>query len=213
MDYNDHDNGQLQILSWRHLLLSRTKLKRSSRTSALLSGFAMMAIVELELDDDTEVPDNLLICFGVCTTLLVFVHLLALLISTCILPYIEAVSGTHDISMVHDSPHESMKWCVELAWISSTGIGIILFLAQLGLLVWVKFYCLSINTAIASTCIVIPGAIMFVAFALLFYKSLMKHKNTRHSEGLKELEDELRAIYVYNNKKLLDSSQSLSDNC
>ena len=39
-------------------------------------------MVEIQVDD--EVPDALLIVFGLCTTLLVTVHLVALMISTCI---------------------------------------------------------------------------------------------------------------------------------
>lgn len=49
-------------------------------------------MVEITLNSD--INGALLILYAVNTTLLVAVHLLALMISTCILPNIEAVSST-----------------------------------------------------------------------------------------------------------------------
>lgn len=174
-------------LSWRRLYLSRAKLKASSRTSALLSGFAMVAMVEIQVDD--SVPAHLLVVFGACTTLLVTVHLVALMISTCILPNIEAISNVHSVQAVNESPHDKMRYCVEVAWICSTGLGIILFMVEIALVCWVKFHKISRNAAIASTVIVIPGSLLFIVFSLMFYRKLMAHKYKRHEEGLKELEE------------------------
>ncbi|CAG5136101.1 unnamed protein product [Candidula unifasciata] len=201
-------------LSWRRLYLSRAKLKAISRTSALLSGFAMVAMVEISIDNDapggngTEanggekasseagVPELLLIVFAICTTLLVSVHLLALMISTCILPNMEAISNVHSVQAVNESPHEEMRLCVEVAWVCSTGIGILLFLAEIAILSWVKFYRLSKNAAIASTAIVIPAGIMFIVFSLVFYKRLMAHKYQSHSERLRQLDDLARELHT-----------------
>ncbi|XP_036383803.1 calcium release-activated calcium channel protein 1 [Megalops cyprinoides] len=205
MSLNEHS---LQALSWRKLYLSRAKLKASSRTSALLSGFAMVAMVEVQLDPDHEYPQGLLIAFSACTTILVAVHLFALMISTCILPNIEAVSNVHNLNSVRESPHERMHRHIELAWAFSTVIGTLLFLAEVVLLCWVKFLPVkrqaerkngtvvdgkdaSISAgeaaAIASTSIMVPFALVFIVFAMHFYRSLVSHKTDRQFQELEEL--------------------------
>lgn len=151
-----------------------------------------------EAKDQITIPEPLLIVFGVCTTLLVSVHLVALMISTCILPNIEAVTNVHSVKAVNESPHEEMRVCVEMAWVCSTGAGILLFLAEIALLSWVKFYRLSKYAAVASTVIVIPAGILFVVFALMFYKKLMAHKYQRHTEGLRELDAMARELQTSN---------------
>ncbi|XP_077995288.1 protein orai-2-like [Glandiceps talaboti] len=182
---NQHN---VQALSWRRLYLSRAKLKASSRTSALMSGFAMVAMVEVQLDYEYPIPDGLLVLFSVCTTVLVVVHLFALLISTCILPHIEAVSNVHSITAVNESPHNNMQCYIEMAWAFSTVIGIMLFIFEIAIICWVKFYGHSTNAAIAATAIVGPAIIVFCIFAFHFYRSLVKHKYERSSQNVEELE-------------------------
>ncbi|XP_011803902.1 PREDICTED: calcium release-activated calcium channel protein 1 isoform X2 [Mandrillus leucophaeus] len=198
MSLNEHS---MQALSWRKLYLSRAKLKASSRTSALLSGFAMVAMVEVQLDADHDYPPGLLIAFSACTTVLVAVHLFALMISTCILPNIEAVSNVHNLNSVKESPHERMHRHIELAWAFSTVIGTLLFLAEVVLLCWVKFLPLKKQpgqpstsgitpgqaAAIASTTIMVPFGLIFIVFAVHFYRSLVSHKTDRQFQELNEL--------------------------
>ncbi|XP_058836925.1 calcium release-activated calcium channel protein 1 isoform X3 [Topomyia yanbarensis] len=175
-------------LSWRKLQLSRAKLKASSKTSALLSGFAMVAMVEVQLDENTSVPPSMLITFAVCTTLLVAVHMLALMISTCILPNIETVCNLHSISLVNESPHERLHWYIETAWAFSTLLGLILFLLEIAILCWVKFYDLNTTAAWSACIVLIPVLIIFVAFALHFYRSLVTHRYEVTASGIRELE-------------------------
>ena len=148
--------------AWRRLQLARAKLKTSTKNAALLAGFAMIPLVEMEVSSffyflkvfshsespqisdchQNPVPLPLLITFGVVTTLLVAVHLSALMIASCILPHIDAValSEERDIESINDSPHDKMVFFIEISWIFSNIIGIVLFLSEIGLLTWVKFW-------------------------------------------------------------------------
>ncbi|XP_042298330.1 LOW QUALITY PROTEIN: protein orai-2 [Sceloporus undulatus] len=216
MDYRDwvrrsylelvtSNHHSVQALSWRKLYLSRAKLKASSRTSALLSGFAMVAMVEVQLEMQYQYPPLLLIAFSACTTILVAVHLFALLISTCILPNVEAVSNIHNLNSISESPHERMHPYIELAWGFSTVLGILLFLAEVVLLCWIKFLPVDSilkndttliqqtsqhtgwQAALISTIIMVPVGIIFVVFTIHFYRSLVRHKTERHNREIEEL--------------------------
>ncbi|XP_036907930.1 calcium release-activated calcium channel protein 1 isoform X2 [Sturnira hondurensis] len=178
-----------------------------------------VAMVEVQLDADHDYPPGLLIAFSACTTVLVAVHLFALMISTCILPNIEAVSNVHNLNSVKESPHERMHRHIELAWAFSTVIGTLLFLAEVVLLCWVKFLPLKKQpgqprptgeppaiggapgvsnestggitpgqaAAIASTTIMVPFGLVFIVFAVHFYRSLVSHKTDRQFQELNEL--------------------------
>merc|ERR1711953_359274 len=113
------------------------KLKGIAQTSALLAGFAMVAMVEVALEQDVKYPPVLLIMFACITTLLVIVHLFSLMIATCVLPNIEAAIAIRKWS---SSPHHKFRSQIEVAWILSTGFGLVLFLIEVALLIWIKFW-------------------------------------------------------------------------
>lgn len=158
-------------------------------------------MVEVQLDNSYPYPPALLIAFSACTTVLVAVHLFALMVSTCILPNIEAVSNVHNLNSVKESPHERMHRHIELAWAFSTVIGTLLFLAEVVLLCWVKFlpvkpkgsssnngtFSAGVAAAITSTSIMVPFGLVFIIFAVHFYRSLVSHKTDRQFQELEEL--------------------------
>jgi calcium release-activated calcium channel protein 1 len=80
-------------------------------------------MVEISLDDHTEsfTSTPILITYSTLTCLLVSVHLLALMISTCILPLLET---DHILNYEHLG---TMQIYIEFAWILSTGFGEKLF--------------------------------------------------------------------------------------
>lgn len=159
----------------------------------------MIAMVELQVntsgEDSSQVPTSLLITFTACTTLLVSVHMLALMISTCILPNVEAVASVNGLVAVHESPHKKMRIYIEIAWAFSTVFGIFLFLIELAILCWVKFWTVKYNNyksgqlaALVATLILIPIGIIFISFAIHFYRTLITHQFERSEKHLQELE-------------------------
>ncbi|XP_015791124.1 calcium release-activated calcium channel protein 1 [Tetranychus urticae] len=193
-------NYEADTQVWRRLQLKRSKLKTSAKTSALLSGFAMVAMVEVQFANEPEnpIPANLLIVFGLCTVLLVSVHMLALMISICILPSIEAICLTSEMGRVdpRDSPHEKMGTFIEIAWMFSNVFGLFLFLIEVAILCWVKFWEMGQpngepgkRAALASTIILIPVLIIFVVFAAHFYRILTRYNYERSAIQVRELEN------------------------
>ena len=53
-----------------------------------------------------QVPESLMILFAVSTVLLIAVHMLALMISTCVLPNVEAVANLH-FQVISPQPSKS----------------------------------------------------------------------------------------------------------
>ncbi|UYV78971.1 ORAI2 [Cordylochernes scorpioides] len=135
------------MLQWPPIL---AKVQPHQRVQVTKRGSGtFVAMVEIQLSKD--IPPWLLIAFSVCTTLLVSVHMLALMISTCILPNLEAVSANLQcppaLATISDSPHDKMHRYIETAWAFSTLFGILLFIVEIAILSWVKFYDFSIPAA------------------------------------------------------------------
>lgn len=145
-------------------------------------------MVEIQIDDG--VPTGLIIAFSVLTTILISIHVFALMISVCILPNLDSFASSYSLNNKNfdNSLHEQMHYYIETAWLFSTGLGTLLFLAEVAIVAWVQFYKKSQAAAIASTCVLLPVGVVFIWFALHFYNILVKHKYEQSSQGLEELQ-------------------------
>ena len=81
------------------------------------------------------------------------------------------MANTHQkgTQIVHDSPHEKLHTRIEIEWIFSTGLGTVLFLAEITILCWAKFYNYSKPAAVAASVVLVAVCIVFVWFAVHFY--------------------------------------------
>ncbi|CAJ0939283.1 unnamed protein product, partial [Mesorhabditis belari] len=152
--------------------MAKAQLKASSRTSGLLSGFAMIALVELQYQKET--PAYLLIILGVVTTLLVSVHLIALMMSTCIRPFIDAYACNDEF------PHRKFRFFIDLSWLISTWIGLVLFLIEIGIILLVKFDAVKNYTAgYVTTALLVPVLAVFFWLAWQIHRIKTKHAQER----------------------------------
>jgi len=154
-------------------------------------------MVEVSLEVDKEYPTALLVTFCVVTTLLVVVHLISLMISTCLLPNMEVYREYRDYS-IYGSPDSSFKKHIEVAWILSTGIGLVLMMMDIGLLIGIKFFPFAAFTWVMTSggIIVVPATIGFIYFAAKYYQKLLlshfgkqKHELERNAEMVTEMDD------------------------
>lgn len=77
---------------------------------------------------------------------------------------------------------------IETAWAFSTLLGLVLFLFEIAILCWVKFYDYSKEAAWSACIILIPVLVIFLVFAIHFYRSLVTHKYEVTASGIRELE-------------------------
>ncbi|CAF1639535.1 unnamed protein product [Adineta ricciae] len=187
---NDEQVHQNYLFDNHRRLFHKTKLKAISRTSALLSGFAMIAMVEISFDDykDAVTPMPLIVIYISLTCLVVGVHLFALMLSSCILPLFEIhhlfTCRERDIIYVY----------AEFAWILSTCVGIVLFVVQMVVVCWIKFLFLTRQAAIVTTSIIVPILILYCTFSVHFFRRLLFSKLSYHQNELDQLEKRSFAV-------------------
>ncbi|CAF0929868.1 unnamed protein product [Rotaria sordida] len=181
------DDQRLHNLYYR-----KSKLESVNETSALLSGFAIVAIVEFSLDAYTSstTNDTFLICYAIVSCLLVGVHLLALLMSMCILPELKSVIRQSDVWINNENsiPLSSLNVYIEIAWIISTGFGLFLFIVELCLIFWIKVSGFSQRAAISAIITLCLVGCPFILFSIGFYIRIARTKIYLHQTDLEIIE-------------------------
>lgn len=129
-------------------------------------------------------------------------HSFAFIISTCILPKLQAVAEEYEPPSSRDtsvrpvpsfSPHDRFRGFVELSYNISHILGLFLFLIEIALIAWVKFWDVSLYACIASTAVVLPFVIAFALFCWHFHRMLSTHLYDTRAHLIRNVEREYRA--------------------
>lgn len=94
----------------------------------------MIGIPDPQLVDKAEdpIPLELILAFVIVMTLSVIAHLAALLIASFFLPIMDVIYES-DGEYMDVSPHSTMPILVEISWILSNVVGILLFMMGMSL--------------------------------------------------------------------------------
>jgi hypothetical protein len=197
MSYDDPAHVRL-----REARRSRGKLQQVSATSALMSGFALVAMVELPLPvgrgsnpDQRYDGSPVIVAFGVVTALFIAINLFALLVSTCVLPYLEeeealaaALAAGAGASPAARMPSTGdFSFYIELAWLFTTGLGVVLFLADLMLIAWIKFVDHTPWAGWAVFMVLGPTSLGFAWFVGRFYLKIVRRQIRTVSHTIQDL--------------------------
>ena len=144
----------------------------------------------VEAEISTETPTALLIPFAMLTALLIFVHMASLLIATRLLPELEAIIKQPSLH-VPSSISKGYTWPVHMVWYLSNIVGIVLFLVELVIVAYVKFYPTgedktSLHVGTATLAVVVVLSVVSLPFIVIFFRSISKKKIQLHEQNLEK---------------------------
>lgn len=144
----------------------------------------------VEAEISTETPTALLIPFAMLTALLIFVHMASLLIATRLLPELEAIIKQPSLH-VPSSISKGYTWPVHMVWYLSNIVGIVLFLVELVIVAYVKFYPTgedrtSLHVGTATLAVVVVLSVVSLPFIVVFFRSISKKKIQLHEQNLEK---------------------------
>jgi calcium release-activated calcium channel protein 1 len=169
-----------------------------------------VALVEFSIDTYPDIPsrDGVFTAYAIVSCLLVSVHLLALLMSMCILPEIKSVVHHKAQWLKHknEEPLSDVSAYVEIAWVLSTGFGLFLIILELGLVFWIKVAGFSQGAAIAASITLCLIGLPFIIFAVGFYIRIIRTRITLNKNDSEKIERGAVAGVIFMNSIASDTS-------
>lgn len=112
------------------------------------------------------------------------------MLAVCLLPELEALGSTPHPVMYNYSLIIAKSFSIQLCWVLSNIIGILLFLVELVLIAFVKFYPINNDQSdniYAAVCVLVTIIILSIAISPIFVyhmRSLSKYKIQLHEQQL-----------------------------
>jgi len=108
----------------------------------------------------------------------------------CILPELKSVIRQNDLWINNENtkPLSSLNIFIEIAWVASTGLGLFLFLIELGMIIWIKMSGFSFFAAISALITLCIVGCPFILFAIGFYIRVTRAKIHLHQKDLDKIE-------------------------
>ena len=147
-----------------------------------------VAMVEVDLNENT--PVAILIPYAMLTALLICVHLFLLVLATRILPELEAYISNPNVAFL--SVTKGHSWPVQLVWYLSNIVGVLLFLVELVLVAYVKFFPVEgidenrLHAGTATLLVVLVLSAISLPFIVIFFRSLSNKKIKFHEQKLEK---------------------------
>ena len=154
----------------------------------------------MEIEVEPNVPASLLIPFAIHTAVLIFVHLSSLMLATCLLPELEAIGSTPHPDLYSYALIVAKSFLVQLCWVLSNIIGILLFLIELVLVAFIKFYPVdeqrqnNLHAATATLIVIMLLSLLMVPLIIYYSRSLSKYKIQLHERRLGQAQQMLHDI-------------------
>lgn len=158
----------------------------------------MMQVAMVEVEIVNHPPTALLIPFAMNTAVLTFVHLFSLMIATRLLPELDAIVCDSGCSLTQPyfstvAAKLARSWLVQMCWVLSNIVGIVLFIIEVVLVAYVKFYPGSdkanqgqLHAGTATLAVVIVLSLIAVPFIVIFFRSVSKQKLHIHEQRLEK---------------------------